>query len=240
MRCIRFEAGTAKRLSTAAAALLLVAAPAFAHAQACLGAPSYKVAPLQLGAGASFTDGSKGAGVQIGLGSRQGLFLNTGVSLQSYDGLDGSGTSFGGTLGYDVDVSPAPANGPAPTASVSVCPLATIAYTKLPSFSDGLNDYNAHEVDAGAGVALGVSVTASPTVSVIPFGSFSYLHGTATVSVPGLGSESASDSFGMAELGLGLLLNQRVPLRPSVSVPVGLDGSSATFNFAVGFQGGAR
>jgi len=83
-------------------------------------------------------------------------------------------------------------------------------------------------------------VTASPTVSVIPFGSFSYVHGTATVSVPGLGSESASDSFGMAELGLGLLLNQRVSIRPSVSLPVGLDGSSATFNFAVGFQVGAR
>jgi len=240
MRCFRFDRRSDIALSITAAVLLIVAAPSLAHAQACLGAPSYKVAPLQLGAGASFTDGTKGAGVQVGLGSRQGLFLNSGVAFHSYDGLDGSGMSFGGTLGYDIKVSPAPSTGPAPTTSVSVCPIASVSYAKLPSFSDGVNDYNVHEVDAGGGVALGVSVTASPTVSVIPFGSFSYLHGTATVSVPGFGSESASDSFGMAELGLGLLLNQRVSIRPSVSLPVGLDGSSATFNFAVGFQVGAR
>jgi hypothetical protein len=198
------------------------------------------MAPLQLGVGASFTDGSKGAGLQFGLGAQQGPFMNLGVSLTSYDGLDGTGTSVGGSIGYDVAVTPTPATGPAPSTSVSFCPIASIAYTKLPSFSDGLSDYDVHEVDAGGGVALGVSVTASPSVSVIPFGSFIYSYGRATVSSAGFGSESASDSFGVAQLGMGLLMNQRITLRPSVSIPVGIEGSNPIFNFAVGFQVGSR
>lgn len=224
----------------AAVVLLSLAVPSLLHAQACLGAPSYRVAPLQLGVGASFTDGSKGAGVQVGLGERQGLFMNLGLSLNSYDGIDGSGTSVGGSLGYDVAITPTPASGPAPSTSVSLCPIASIGYTKLPSFSDGVSTYDAHELDAGGGVALGVSVTASPTVSVIPFGSFTYNYGRATVSTTGYGSASASDSYGIADLGIGLLLNQRISLRPSVALPVGLDGANPIFNFAVGFQVGSR
>ena len=240
MRSSRHESRCMRALSIATALLLSLATPALLHAQACLGAPSYRLAPLQLGLGASFTDGSKGAGVQVGLGERQGLFSNIGMSFTSYDGVDGSGTAVSGSLGYDVAVTPVPATGPAPATAVSFCPIASIGYTKYPTISDGINDYDLHELDAGGGVALGVSVTASPTVSVIPFGSFSYYYARATVSMTGFGSESASDSYGVAGLGIGLLLNQRIALRPSVSFPVGVDGSNPIFNFAVGFQVGSR
>ena len=240
MRSYRREPASSRVLTTAAALLLTLSIPSLLHAQACLGAPSYRVAPLQLGVGASFTDGSKGAGVQFGLGARQGPFMNLGVDFTSYDGLDGTGTSVAGSLGYDVAVTPIPATGPAASTSVSFCPIASIAYSKLPSISDGFSNYDAHELDAGGGVALGVSVTASPTVSVIPFGSFSYYYGQATVSAPGFGSEVTSDSFGATQLGIGLLMNQRIAIRPSVSIPVGLEGSKPVFNFAVGFQVGSR
>ena len=240
MRSLRHEARRTNVLTFTAALLLSLSVPSLLHAQACLGAPSYRLAPLQLGFGASFTDGSKGAGVQVGLGERQGLFMNLGANFTSYDGVDGSGTSVAGTVGYDVAVTPVPASGPAPSTAVSFCPIASIAYTKFPSISDGFTDYDLHELDAGGGVALGVSVTASPTVSVIPFGSFAYYYGRATISASGFGSTSASDSYGVAGLGLGLLLNQRITLRPSVSLPVGIEGSNPIFNFAVGFQVGSR
>ena len=240
MRSLRHESRCTRVLSFTAALLLSLAIPPLLHAQACLGAPSYRIAPMQLGFGASFTDGSKGAGVQVGLGNRQGLFTNLGVTFTSYDGLDGSGTSVAGSLGYDVAVTPVPTTGPAPSTAVSFCPIATIGYTKLPSFSDGFSDYDAHELDAGGGVALGVSVTAAPTVSVIPFGSFAYYYARATVSATGYGSASGSDSYGIAGVGIGLLLNQRITLRPSVSFPVGLEGSNPIFNFGVGFQVGSR
>jgi hypothetical protein len=240
MRCFRRVRRTSMVLSLPVAALLTVALPSLLHAQTCLGAPSYHVAPLQLGVGASFTDGSKGAGVQFGLGARQGLFMNAGLDLVSYDALDGNGVGVSGSLGYDVAVTPTPATGPAPSASVSFCPLATISYNKLPSFSDGFSNYDAHELDAGGGVALGVSVAVAPTISIIPFGTFAYYYGRATVSASGFGSQSASDSFGSAGLGLGLLLNQRITVRPSVAFPLGIDGATPTFNFGVGFQVGSR
>src|SRR5690242_10113836 len=160
MHCFRSEPRCTRVLSFTAALLLTLAMPSLLRAQACLGAPSYRMAPLQLGVGASFTDGSKGAGLQFGLGAQQGPFMNLGVSFTSYDGLDGTGTSVGGSIGYDVAVTPTPATGPVPSTAVSFCPIASIAYTKLPSFSDGFSDYDVHEVDAGGGVALGVSVTA--------------------------------------------------------------------------------
>jgi hypothetical protein len=240
MCCFRREPASSSVFTVAAAILLTLAVPSLLHAQACLGAPSYRIAPLQLDMGASFTDGSKGAGVQFGLGARQGAFMNLGVDFTSYDDVDGTGTSVGGSIGYDVAVTPIPATGPVPPTAVSFCPIASIAYTKFPSISDGFSDYDAHELDAGGGVALGVSMTASPTVSVIPFGSFSYYHGQATVSVPGVGSEVTSDSFGVTQLGFGLLMNQRITIRPSVSIPVGIEGSKPIFNFAVGFQVGSR
>lgn len=240
MRSFRSEPASSGVLTVAAALLLSFSVPSLLHAQACLGAASYRVAPLQLDAGASFTDGSKGAGVQFGLGARQGAFMNLGVDFTSYDEVDGTGTSVGGSLGYDVAVTPIPATGPAPSTAVSFCPIASVAYTKFPSLNDGFSDYDAHELDAGGGVALGISVTASPTVSVIPFGSFAYYRGQATVSIPGLGSEVTSDSFGVTQLGIGLLMNQRITIRPSVSIPVGVDGSNPVFNFAVGFQVGSR
>jgi hypothetical protein len=44
----------------------------------------------------------------------------------------------------------------------------------------------------------------------------------------------------VANLGLGLVLNQNIAIRPNVAIPLGLDGSDATFGVTVGFNFGQR
>jgi hypothetical protein len=51
---------------------------------------------------------------------------------------------------------------------------------------------------------------------------------------------SASDSYGLAQLGVGLVMNQNISIRPSVDIPLGLTGSSARFGMTLGYNFGSK
>jgi hypothetical protein len=219
--------------------VLLVAGalPASLPAQICEGSPSFSVGPVQLGVGANFGHASKSIGLTAGVGARQGGFIETGLAMDSYDGVDGTGVTSNLGIGYDIAVTPATTS-----TAISLCPLASVSYSTSPSLSDGIDTYREHEIDAGVGIALGVSVPVSPNVALIPFGGFWYVRAHETLNVTGFqnGSQSASDSFGSANLGVGILLNRRISLEPGVSIPVGLSGAKPGFDFSVNFQVGSR
>jgi hypothetical protein len=51
---------------------------------------------------------------------------------------------------------------------------------------------------------------------------------------------SASDSYGLAQLGIGLVMNQNISIRPSVDIPLGLTGSNARFGMTLGYNFGSK
>lgn len=53
-----------------------------------------------------------------------------------------------------------------------------------------------------------------------------------SVKLEGFGEElTESDTYGAVELGLGLIISKTLSLRPSVTIPVGLEGADPVMSF---------
>ena len=104
------------------------------------------------------------------------------------------------------------------------------------SFASGPNDILGQDIDMSSrtfafGAALGGQVGRNPRVQILPNASFQFANTRISMD-DGTDSVSGSESYGLLTLGTGFVFNSRYSLNPSVSVPVGLDGSSASFGLA--------
>ncbi|HEX2610452.1 MAG TPA: hypothetical protein VHK68_05525, partial [Gemmatimonadales bacterium] len=134
--------------------------------------------------------------------------------------------------GYEMKVG-SKANG------MSVCPVASLQLGMGPD--DKANDINSSSTDAHFGLALGKQMGATPQLRIIPTAGLGLQYSKAKVedTAPGGTTLEASDTYGLATLGLGLVFNQQISVRPSVDIPLGLDNSDATFGITVGYNFGS-
>lgn len=182
-----------------------------AGAQTCQGGGSFRDGPLAIGAEAAFTDGSKGYGASLAVGTPQGLFVDGGVARIRTDGSDETTTSYGGALGLGVSFDSAKRS--------YVCPYGLVGYTVFPG--------TATATTFGGGFAIGTAVPVSSAVSVIPFGSFSYVE---TVLDPGNGAKTIPSDGGAVGFGMGFAFNRVFVITPSGSFPVGVNRAKSVFS----------
>lgn len=199
-----------------------------AAAQACVGMPSFSSGPMQLAAAGSFTDGSNSFGTTFGYGVPKGLYGKAGIGTTSYDALDGSSFDFGVAGGYQVRLQS--------SRKAEVCPIASL------SFGSGPNDVVGTGVDMSSrnlafGAALGAPVGNNPQMQILPNASFQFAN-TRVTADDGTTSDSASESYALLTLGTGFVFNSRFSLNPSISLPIGLDGSDASFSLGGAIQFG--
>jgi hypothetical protein len=71
--------------------------------------------------------------------------------------------------------------------------------------------------------ALGLTTDVSPTVSVTPFAESALVYARVDVGAGLLGEGSGDEWAGPLHLGLGVGFNDRLTLRPSVSLPISYD-----------------
>jgi hypothetical protein len=208
------------------ALLLSLALPfmlgAQAAAQTCVGMPSFASGRMQVGAGASFADGTSSFGGSFGYGNPKSFYGKAGIGSTSYDGLNGSSFDLNLGGGYQIPLQS--------HSTAQVCPVANL------SLSSGPNDILGQNIDMSSrsfafGAALGGQVGRNPRVQILPNASFQFANTRVSVD-DGTDSASGSESYGLLTLGTGFVFNSRYSLNPSVSVPVGLDGSSASFGLA--------
>jgi hypothetical protein len=193
-----------------------------AAAQACLGMPTFANQPMQVTGSASFGDGATGFGGTFGYGVANGLYGKAGVGTTSYDGLDGSSFDFGVSGGYQMKLNS--------SKKAEICPVASLG------FGSGPNDVLGAGVDMSNrtfsfGAAGGISVGNSRRVEILPNASFQFAN-TRVELDDGTTSTAGSESYGLLTLGTGFVFNSRFSLNPSISIPVGLDGSDASFGLA--------
>lgn len=201
--------------------LAIVRSPAVA--QTCMGMASFSSGPVQVSGNAAFASGANRFGAGLAYGARGGIFAGADVGTTSYDGLDAS-LDFGATLGYQMQVGKA-----------QVCPIANASYDNGPdSDADGVNS---SVKSAGFGLSVGTPLGTN-RMQIVPSAGVGLVYSKAKVEISGLGSGEGSDTYGLAQLGLGLVFNQNIAVRPSVSIPLGLDNSDATFGVSVGFNFG--
>jgi hypothetical protein len=199
-----------------------------AAAQACAGMPSFTSGPMQLAAAGSFTDGASSFGGTFGYGVPNGLYGKAGVGTTSYDAFDGSSFDFGLAGGYQVPLHT--------SRKAELCPIASL------SFGSGPNDVIGSGVDMSSrnfafGAAVGAQVGNSSQMQILPNASFQFAN-TRVELDDGTTSESGSESYALLTLGTGFVFNSRFSLNPSVSLPIGLDGSDASFALGGAIQFG--
>lgn len=201
--------------------------PTTIAAQVCVGLPSLTTHPLNISAGASFSDNATGLGGRFGFGSST-AFAGISASLNSYDDVDESATSLGfdGGLAFPVGMS----------RRASVCPVASIGYQFGPNIDTGFGDLELGTLTLGAGVAFGGPVYSTQGLQLLPFASAQLAYARAKLEFEGE-SESDSETFGLLNLGMGFLFNSRFAVRPTVGIPVGLEDSDPVFglSFVIGF-----
>lgn len=193
-----------------------------AAAQTCVGMPSFSSGQMQIAAGSAFADGASSFGGSFGYGVPKSFYGKAGIGTTQYDALDGSSFDLNLGGGYQVPLQA--------SRTAELCPVANL------SLNSGPNDVLGTGVDISGrtfafGAALGALVGNSPQMQILPNASFQFANTRATVD-DGTQSMSGSESYALLTLGTGFVFNSRYSVNPSVSIPMGLDGSRASFGLA--------
>jgi hypothetical protein len=193
-----------------------------AAAQACVGMPSFSSGQLQATAGGSLADGASSFGGTIGYGVPKSLYGKAGVGTTSYDAFDGSSFDFSLGGGYQIPLQS--------SRTAELCPVANL------SLGSGPSDVLASGVDVSSrtfalGAALGAHVGNNPQMQIVPNASFQFANTRVTLD-DGTDSASDSESYGLLTLGTGFVFNSRYSVNPSISIPMGLEGSDMSFGLA--------
>jgi len=222
------------RIIPVLAVLALSGGAAAADAQSCLGIASFAAGPIR--AEGSFTsgDGANLLGAGLAAGKARGPFAGVGINRIDVEESDESVTGFGLHAGWELELGTAR---PTTATRWSLCPIARFQQYRE-SFSDPDFDLDADVTVRGlsAGLALGTTIASSPNFALAPFGSLSLLR--LSVDTEGLGEEfddllSDSETGGELDLGLGLIFNRMLTVRPMVMIPLGFEDSDAQFGISV-------
>jgi len=210
------------------ALLAIVRAPAVA--QTCQGLASFSAGQMQTTGSAVFGNGQNSFGATFAYGQAAGAFGGIGIGTTSIDALDGSSFDLGLAGGYQMTAGKAK--------KIHLCPVANLGLGMGPKDVGG-SGVDMSSTTGGAGIAVGTSLPGGPRMQIIPAGGLGvqYLKVKAD---DGTGSTSASDTYGVLNLGVGFVFNSQIAVRPGVSVPLGLEGGEASFGLTVGYNFGNK
>ena len=210
--------------------ITMLTAVASADAQTCMGLAPFASGRIQVGAGAEFGNDAQAFTGALSVGSRAGAFGGVSISRASYDDPDGNATLLAGQLGWQLPLGT--------EGRVQLCPVGGVAY------SFGPNDIESSGTDASAwlasfGLQLGISAGTDPNFQIVPTvgAALAYLKSSFE---GGFIEFDFDETFGLLNLGLGLIMNSRVSVLPVIEVPVGLEDSDPVFGIAVTVNFGPR
>jgi hypothetical protein len=211
------------------ALLAIVRSPAVA--QSCEGLASFTAGPMQVAGNAQFGDLANTWGGSFTYGLPSGAYAGADLSTTSFDGIDQSSLGIGAHAGYQMKLGR--------TGKVNLCPVARLALGMGPD--DEAAEINSSSTDVHFGLALGTEMGANPRLRILPTAGLGLQYSKAKVEDTGSGSTlEGSDTYGLARIGVGLVFNQQFSVRPSVDIPLGLEGSDPAFGLTVGYNFGSK
>jgi outer membrane protein with beta-barrel domain len=216
-----------RSLIVSLALLAIVRSPAVA--QTCQGLASFTSGKMQVSGHGQFTEGSNRFGAGFNYGLPANVYGGAQISTTSFDGADASSLGIGANLGYQLTMGK--------SANVHVCPVASFELGMGPD-DDALN-INASSRQANVGLSLGTTMGASPRMQIVPSAGLGLAYTKLKIEDPTTTTE-LSDTYGQARLGVGFIFNQQIAVRPSVDIPLGLEGSDPTFGLTVAYSFGSK
>jgi hypothetical protein len=208
---------------------LVAAVNAPAVAQTCLGLASFTSGNMQVSGNGQFTEGANRFGAGFAYGIPAGVFAGAQLSTTSYEAADASSLGIGANVGYQLNLGK--------SANIHVCPVAGFELGMGPD--DDATNTDASSQNANLGFSLGTTLRGSPRMQIIPTVGLGLAYSKLKVEDATTSSE-LSDTYGQAQLGVGLVFNQSIAVRPSVSIPLGLEGSDPTFGVTVAYSFGSK
>ena len=171
------------------------------------------------------SDNSTSFGGGVTFGHRQGWYSGAGVSMSSYDGIDGNSVNVSGGLGYSMPLQA--------KSKWQVCPGGTLSLGFGPSFDIGGNSVKTSSQALSMGASFGTALPLTKKVNLLPFGSVGVGHTRVSVKSNG-NSASESETYALLGAGAGFQLTPSLVLRPALTFAVGADLSDDTlFSFGV-------
>lgn len=209
---------------------VMILSAATASGQNCIGLASLGTYSMNATVSGTFSDGSKGVTARYGGGTTK-AFGGVSGSIVKVDGVSGTtkGASVDGGLIYPVGEKK----------RVSLCPVAQIGYDRTPTFDDGEGKYYASATLGSAGVAVGGLLANSSSVGLMPFAILQAVYAHNSITANSI-SRSSNDTYGVLSGGLSFVFSPTLLVRPTVSIPIGLDGAKAQFGAGVSFAFGKR
>jgi opacity protein-like surface antigen len=218
-----------RTLVVALALVAVVNAPAVA--QTCQGLASFSTGRMQVAASTQFAEFSNTWGGSFSYGVPSGVYGGLDLSTESFDNDGGSSMGIGAHAGYQMKVGQ----------KISLCPVARLALGMGPD--DEANDINGSQTHGHFGLALGTEMGANPRMRILPTAGLGlqYSKLKAEDTSPGGSTIEASETYGLARIGVGFVFNQQITVRPTVDIPLGSDLSSdPAFGLTVGYNFGSK
>lgn len=197
-----------------------------ANGQTCLGLPSFTNGSVHLNVSGEFPDSASAWAVGLGAGKPDNLFATLAGGQISYDGLDEK-TTFG-ILEFGVQI---------PVGPVRFCPIAGGYFGAGPD--DESIGLKITSRAASAGGAIGFPIALGP-LTVIPNAAVLYEYLSVRFDEDGFDSITETSNSGVLDLGLGLVLGDRVGIQPILHFPFGGDETEVSFGLFLSVSFGWR
>jgi hypothetical protein len=209
-------------LATAASALTAGSVAA----QTCLGLPSFESGSVHVNVSGEFPDSAKASVLGVGAGRPNNLFANAGGGVVSFEGFKEKSKLGFLEIGYQI-----------PLSGFQLCPVAGGTIAVGPD--DPIYGLTVTSRSASFGGAVGRSVDAGSTLSLIPNVAARYNYASVKVNVDdGLNpaeSATTTSNSSVLDLGLALLFKERISVQPLVHVPLSGDDDDPSFGVFASF-----
>lgn len=198
-----------------------------AAAQTCLGMPSFRDGQFQVSVGAAFSEGAQGFRGGGALGTDD-LFVGVSFDVTDVDGADSTATSFAANVGASFVVNE--------RERIQACPVASVILTGGPDVAG----VDVSGVGLRAGGRLGIVAYESGDLELVPTFGLDIAYDRINGDVGPVETTLARETYVIARVGAGIILNKRVGIVPVLSIPLGLDGADPEFSFVVAYNFGNR
>lgn len=193
----------------------MLAAPQLSSAQTCLGLPGFETRLVHFNMSRESADSASAWAAGIGAGRAGGWFANAGVGQASFEGIEERATLGFLELGRQVKVGRAQA-----------CPIAGGFYGTGPD--DPIIGLRVESMGVTAGVALGAAFGRG-AAQFVPNASVRYEYLSQSVEQQGFGSILDTYHSGLLDVGLALVLWDRLSVQPVLHLPFAAEGENPSY-----------
>lgn len=201
------------------------------EAQSCLGYAPFSSGNTRVGGVATFSDNATGLQGDLVFGGLAGPFGGFSAGFTTFEGGGGNALNVGANLGTQISLGT--------TGAAGICPVVD----GDAQFGPNGGGLETNTQRLGAGLGFGVSLPLGTTASLVPFGVARFNYGRLNQEQGAL-TIDVNDTYASFDLGAGLVFDNWLTLRPSITIPTDSrvsSGDNQIYRLGVHFTvGGGR